>query len=165
MARSWGALMLLVPLALAAQDLPWQAGKDTSGMAKDPVQYEYPEQVSLAVGKPQEVDLHFRVRDGLHINSHRPLDKSLIRTELVVAEPPGLNVEAVSFPDGTEYASSAFPGHKLSVYTGEVVLHARMVATKPGEHILEAALRYQACDANTCFPPKSAKVALDLVAR
>jgi hypothetical protein len=162
--RALGVVALLAPLALAAQQLPWQAGAKPA-TANDPVQYLYPEQVELTVGKPQQIELHFRVRDGLHINSHTPSDKSLIRTELIVAEPPGLDVQAVTFPQGGEYASAAFPGHKLSVYTGEVVLHARIVATKPGEHMLEAALRYQACDAGTCFPPKNAPVSLDLVAR
>ncbi len=161
--RALGAVALLAPLALAAQQLPWQVGAKPA-TAGDPVQYLYPEQVQLPVGKPQQVDLHFRVRDGLHINSHTPRDKSLIRTELIVAEPPGVHVQAVTFPEGSDYASAAFPGHKLSVYTGEVVLHARIVATRPGEHMLEAALRYQACDAGTCFPPKQAPVALDLVA-
>ena len=162
--RLLGALALSAPLALAAQQLPWQVGAKPA-TANDPVQYLYPEQVQLTVGKPQQIELHFRVRDGLHINSHTPRDKSLIRTELIVAEPPGLNVQAVTFPEGGEYTSAAFPGHKLSVYTGEVVLHARIIATRPGEHMLEAALRYQACDAGTCFPPKNAPVSLDLIAR
>ncbi len=157
-------LALLAPLALVAQQLPWQTGAKPASTS-DPVEYQYPEQVQLTVGKPQEVDLHFRVRDGLHINSHKPSDASLIRTELIVAESPGIDVQAVTFPQGAEYASAAFPGHKLSVYTGEVVLHARIVATRKGEHMLEAALRYQACDAGTCFPPKKAPVALDLIAR
>lgn len=159
-----GFAVALLPPGVLAQQLPWQvqAGPET---AKDPVQYQYPEQVQLATGKAQQVDLHFRIREGLHINSHAPYDKSLIRTDLIVAEPDGIDVQAVTFPDGTDYASRAFPGHKLSVYTGEVVLHARIIAGKPGEQMLKAALRYQACDADTCFPPKKAEVALDLVVR
>ncbi len=156
---------VLVPLAVcAAQPLPWQVHPQPDAAAQ-PVQYEYPEQVELTRGKPMEVDLHFRVRDGLHINSHTPSDKSLIRTELIVAEPPGIDVEAVTFPPGADFALKAFPGQKLSVYTGEVVLHARLLATKPGSQMLNAALRYQACDADTCFPPRKAPVALDIVVR
>ncbi len=74
-------------------------------------------------------------------------------------------MQAVAFPPGTEFSSKAFPNEKLSVYSGELILHARLAATRPGEHMLQAALRYQACDADTCFPPKNAPVALDVVTR
>ncbi len=153
-----GALALVA--GVLAQQLPWQ--HDTQREA-DPVVYQYPEQVTLTRGIPSEVELHFRIRDGLHINSHTPSDKSLVRTELIVAEPPGLDVQAVAFPQGTPYSSRAFPDQKLNVYSGEVVLHARLLATRPGEQLLNAALRYQACDAESCFPPKKAPVALDVV--
>ena len=163
MASKLGFLLAAAVLpAAASQQLPWQAAPDA---AKDPVQYEYPEQVQLAAGRAREVELHFRIRDGLHINSHRPLDTSLIRTELIVAEPAGLDVQAVLFPEGVAYSSAAFPNEKLSVYSGEIVLRARIVAAHPGEQLLQAALRYQACDASTCFPPKKAPVALDVVVR
>ena len=162
-----GALSIaLLAAAVPAlpQQLPWQV-KPSPGAESGPVVYQYPEQVQITPGKPQEVDLHFAIRDGLHINSHAPRDKSLIRTELIVAEPPGLDVQAVVFPPGEEYASKAFPDHPLSVYTGELVLHARVVAVKPGEFLLPAALRYQACDVNMCYPPKKAPVSLDVVVR
>jgi hypothetical protein len=128
------------------------------------VHYEYPEQVQIAAGKPAQVDLHFRIRDGLHINSHTPHEKSFIRTDLVVLEPPGVKVDSVDFPDGAEYSLKAFPNEKLSVYTGEFVLHAHVVA-RPGEHLVQAALRYQACDADSCYPPRKAPVAVDVVAK
>ena len=154
---------LALPIA-AQQRLPWQV-RSSGDAASQPVQYTYPEQVELTVGKAQEVDLHFHIEPGLHINSHKPLDASFIRTELIVAEPPGIDVETVDFPPGEPYESKAFPGHKLSVYTGELILRARILAKKPGEHMLPAALRYQACDLDTCLPPKKAPVALDILAR
>jgi hypothetical protein len=30
---------------------------------------------------------------------------------------------------------------------------------------VQAALRYQACDANSCYPPKTAPVAVSLIAK
>ena len=161
---SLAALALLAaarPLA-RAQSFPWQKGTgDTEAPA---VRYEYPEQVTVAAGKPETVELHFRIRDGLHINSHMPLQKSLIRTELIVMEPPGVKVAAVDFPAGSDYALKALPNEKLSVYTGEVVLQAHVTAQR-GEHLVQAALRYQACDTNSCYPPKKAPVAVDIIAR
>lgn len=148
--------------ALAVQNeaaLPWQ-----KAAAETAVRYEYPEQVSLVAGKPSIVELHFRIRDGLHINSHAPLEKSFIRTDLMVIEPPGVKVAAVDFPEGSMYALKSLPNEKLSVYTREVVLRAHVTATA-GEHLVQAALRYQACDTNSCYPPKKAPVAFDIVAR
>jgi hypothetical protein len=153
-----------VTAAGVAQQLPWQV-RSSGDAAVQPVQYTYPEQIELTVGKPQEVELHFHIEPGLHINSHKPLDSSFIRTELIVAEPPGIYVEAVDFPPGEPYESKAFPGHKLSVYTGDLILRARILAKQPGERMLPAALRYQACDINTCLPPKKAPIALDILAR
>jgi hypothetical protein len=146
----------------AAQDrMPWQA---SSGQEAPAVRYVYPEQVQIAAGKPSELELHFKVRDGLHINSHEPWQHSLIATDLVLIERPGLKVENVQFPPGSEYALKSMPNEKLSVYTGEVVLRARITATK-GEHLLEGGLRYQACDTDQCYPPRQARMALDVVAR
>lgn len=152
--------LLLATCVAAAQQMPWQKGTQPDA---DPVVYLYPEQVELVRGKPSEVDLHFRIREGLHINSHEPTDKDLSRTDLLVVEPPGLNVQKVTFPLGTPYSSRAFPDQKLSVYSGELVLHARLLADRPGEQVLRARLRYQACDADSCFPPKESPVALSVV--
>lgn len=167
-ALSAAAVLLCLGVA-AAQQLPWQTSEKPADAAPaasaEPVRYEYPEQIQLKVGQVQDIDLHFRIRPGLHINSHKPTDDSFIKTELIVAEPPGIDVETVTFPAGQPYATKAFPGHALSVYTDALVLHARILARKPGETMLPAALRYQACDTDICFPPKKAQVALDIVAR
>jgi hypothetical protein len=152
---------LLVAGLWAQDNMPWQSGGDKPAPA---VRYEYPEQVSIAAAKPAVIELHFRVRDGLHINSHVPLEKSLIRTELIAIEPPGVKISAVDFPDGVPYALTSMPNEKLSVYTGEVVLRAHVTA-QAGEHLLEAALRYQACDSNSCYPPKKLPVAVDIIAK
>jgi hypothetical protein len=144
----------------AAQTMPWQ--KDIK--RPQDVVYLFPEQVTVAAGKDAVVDLHFKVNAGMHINSHEPHEKSLIATRLIVAEIPGLKVSAVDFPAGSEYALAALPNDKLSVYTGEFVLHAHIRAAV-GQHVLQAALRYQACDSNSCYPPRQAPVALDVIAK
>lgn len=144
-----------------AQKLPWQTSSSNASQPQ-PVQYLYPQQVTLQAGKPQTIDLHFRIANGLHINSHAPRQKSLIRTELIVAEPAGVDISAVDFPPGSDYAFPADPQEKLSVYTGEVVLKMHITA-KTGDHLVQGALRYQACDTNTCFPPRNAPVAVDVI--
>ncbi len=161
--RSFAMLSVLAAACGSAlpQRLPWQPEDAKPTPA---VRYLFPEQVTIAAGKASTVELHFRVADGLHINSHVPLQKSLIRTELAVVEPHGVQFAGVDFPAGSDFALKALPSEKLSVYQGEFVLHAHISAA-PGEHLVEAALRYQACTADTCYPPKTAPVAIDVVAR
>ena len=146
-----------------AQKLPWQANDAQSGQ-KQFVKYLYPEQVSVAANQDSVVELHFAVNPGLHINSHSPHEKSLIPTQLIVAELPGLSVNQVDFPAGADVALPAFPDEKLSVYTGEFILSAHIKA-QPGEHLIQAQLRYQACDAQACYPPRKAPVAVDVIAK
>jgi hypothetical protein len=142
--------------------LPGDANRQVDPAAA--VQFLDPEQVTVPARHSAQIDLHFRVAEGLHINSHAPLDKSLIPTRLAVVEERGLTVTAVDFPPGTDYALQLAPKQKLSVYTGEFVLHAHLTA-QPGEHLLNGALRYQACDNNACMPPHTIPVAVTIVAQ
>jgi hypothetical protein len=160
------AVALCVVLAIgaaAAQALPWQSSGNPTGPNQQLVHFLYPQQVTVPAGTAQTIDLHFRIANGLHINSHTPRQKSLIRTELIVAEPTGVKIPAVDFPDGSDFAFPADPSQKLSIYTGEFVLRMHVTA-QPGNHLIQGALRYQACDNNTCFPPRNAPVAIDVIA-
>ena len=151
--------MFLGGAAAGAQKLLWQ----TSGNgASQLVRFLYPQQVTLAAGKPATIEIHFLVNQGLHINSHAPLQKSLIRTELIEAEPAGVKIAAVDFPPGEDYAFPSDPSQKLSVYSGEFVLRMHLTAQR-GNHQLDGELRYQACDAHTCFPPRNLPVSIDVI--
>jgi hypothetical protein len=158
----------LVCLAAAGQVLKNQPlplpGGSNQRSADAAVEFLFPEKVDIPARHPAQIDLHFRVADGLHINSHAPTDKSLIPARLAVVEVQGLNVSAVDFPPGTEYVPQFAPKDKLSVYTGEFILHAHLTA-QPGEHVLVGALRYQACDANACRPPNSIPVSVTVNAQ
>src|ERR1700761_8330989 len=68
--------------------------------SSDAVEFLSPAQVTVTARRSAVVDLHFRIADGLHINSHAPSDKTLIPTRLAVVEAPELNVTAVDFPPG-----------------------------------------------------------------
>lgn len=158
-----GAALAIGAAAACSQALPWQSSDNPGGPNQQLVHFLYPQQVTVQAGSAQTVDLHFRVANGLHINSHTPRQKSLIRTELIVAEPVGVKIAAVDFPDGTDFAFPADPSQKLSIYSGEFVLKMHITA-QPGNHLIQGALRYQACDNSTCFPPRNAPVAIDVIA-
>lgn len=128
------------------------------------VRYLYPEQVTVPAGKSTQVALHFRVAQGLHINSHTPKYDFLIPTAISFPASSGVSLDAANYPAGTEFVLPADPSTKLNVYTGEFVIQAKITAV-PGNHLVEAKLRYQACDQTQCMPPKTVTVAMDVVGR
>jgi Disulphide bond corrector protein DsbC len=149
----WAMLVLLMQV-VKDRPLPLPAA--------DAVQFVSPVQVTVPARRATEIELHFRVADGFHINSHVPSEKWLIPARLAVVEVAGLNVSAVDFPPGADYALKVAPQQKLSVYTGEFVLHAHLTA-QPGEHVLTGGLRYQACDESSCLPPHTIPVSVTVV--
>lgn len=132
--------------------------------AKPAVVFLYPEQISVPAAKPTTIALHFRIAPGLHINSHTPRQEELIPTTITI--PPGSGVRLVSavYPRGTDFTLPLGPNTKLNVYSGEFIIHARIVAA-PGDHLVEARLRYQACDSNACMPPKTITAAIDVIGK
>lgn len=158
-----GMLLLATP-AVQAQKLPWQTSDTASASGGQLVRFLYPQQVMVAAGKPQVIEMHFRIANGFHINSHLPLQKSLIRTDLTAPDSPGVKIVRVDFPQGSSYAFPADPSQKLSVYAGELVLRMRIIAQR-GNHLIQGSLRYQACDTNTCFPPRNVPAAVDVIAQ
>jgi hypothetical protein len=168
--KLWGAALILVASLAVAQKSPWQANDAAAGTGNirnsraQAVHYLFPEQVSVAAGKDSVIDLHFKINDGMHINSHTPREKYLIATRLIVAEIDGMKIGPVEFPAGSDYTLAAMPSDKLSVYSGEFIVHAHIQATA-GQHMFEGALRYQACDTNSCYPPHEAPIAVDVIAK
>jgi Disulphide bond corrector protein DsbC len=131
------------------------------------VTYLFPEQVTVAAEKPSPVDLHFKVAEGLHVNSHTPSAEELIPTTLKFPETGDVHLAKADFPPGADFTlsiGSDTPAEKLSVYTGEFIIHAELIAAK-GEHLVQASLRYQACSSNTCLPPRTIPVAIDVIAK
>jgi hypothetical protein len=166
----WSGRIVFVSIAAAAifvsftfaQKFPWQQDKPDN--KPQTVRFEGPEQAEVAAGKPQVVELRFRIQDGYHINSHAPHEKTLIPTQLMVVDGDGVNVTGVDFPPGTDTSFPFAPNEKLSVYTGTFTLRTH-VTVAPGGHLLQGALHYQACDVNACMPPHSIPVAVSLLGK
>jgi hypothetical protein len=162
-ACSTGAQQL--PQGLKDPQLPIPGAQNRPGTAsKDPVQFLYPSEVTVAAHRPAAIDLKFHVAEGLHINSHTPHEKTLIPTRLAVTEEPGVDVSGIDFPPGVDYALAFSPKEKLSVYTGDFTLRAHL-RVPPGPHSLDGVLRYQACDVNSCLPPRNLQFSVSILAK
>jgi len=98
---------------------------------------------------------------GYHVNSNEPHESYLIPLRLTWTPAP-LEVDAVSYPKPHD-EKYAFADQPLSVYTGnfEIVTKFKVPADAPGgQAVLLGKLRYQACNDNMCFPPKTVEIKL-----
>jgi hypothetical protein len=153
MRLSTGLVGLLVGLTVAA---PAQQVGSLDAPAAKPKSYVVyaAEQQSVAAGKRSVLELHFRVVDGFHVNSHTPKSELLIPTRIELQPAAGVKAEAVEYPAGTSYSFSFDPTEKLDVYSGDFTVKLPVVA-EAGTHTVDGTLRYQACDHAACYPPKS----------
>jgi hypothetical protein len=158
------ALALVCALPPARAQIVSDDAQKQPAAKTDAVAYLFPEQVTVAAGRASAVALHFRVAPGLHINSHTPSGDSLIPTTFSIPAGAGVRLDAANYPAGADVTLALDPKTKLSVYTGEFVVQARIVATQ-GDHLVEGKLRYQACDNDECMPPRTITVPIDVIAR
>ena len=135
-------------------------------MAPRPKQYVTyaAEEQAVKAGKKIVVELHFKVGDGYHINSHTPKSELLIPTVITLNPARGVTVSPAEYPGGTAYSFSFEPGEKLDVYTGAFTVKVPVVA-EAGSHTVDGVLRYQACDNAACYPPKSLPVQVTVTAK
>ncbi|MFY9856345.1 MAG: protein-disulfide reductase DsbD domain-containing protein [Terracidiphilus sp.] len=158
------AAAFTVSFALAQSPRPLFDEPARSSAKPAAVAYLYPEQITVPAGKPTAVALHFRIAPGLHINSHTPYEEFLIPTVFSVPDGSGASLVTATYPPGADITLPLDPQTKLSVYTGEFIIHARILASA-GEHMVEARLHYQACDNNACMPPKTITAAIDVIGK
>ena len=146
-----------VPTAVRAQSF------DTDTKPKSYVAYAAEPQ-TVAAGKNAVLELHFKVQDGFHVNSHTPKSELLIPTKLTMIHAPGVMASAIEYPAGRSYSLSFDPNEKLDVYSGAFTVKVPVVAVA-GEHTINAELHYQACDHASCFPPKTLPISVLFTAK
>jgi DsbC/DsbD-like thiol-disulfide interchange protein len=121
----------------------------------------------LTVKLGQTVPVHFtiRIRPGFHVNSHKPITAELIPTEMTFTPPEDLVIAKVKYPVGEEINLPFDPTNKLSVYSGDITVSA-VVLPQPkagaGHYTVHGELKYQACDNNSCYPPKRLPIAFNV---
>jgi Thiol:disulfide interchange protein DsbD, N-terminal len=153
----------LVAVASLGQFIP-DGTQSRAPVKDDAVQYLFPEQVTVSAGKSSPVSLHFRIAQGLHINSHTPSDEFLIPTVFSIPDSERVKLSAANYPSGVTLTLPSDPKTKLSVYSGEFIIQAKIVAPQ-GNHLMQGKLRYQACNDSQCLPPKTITVPIDVIGK
>ena len=116
---------------------------------------------SVARGKAASVDLFFRVSPGFHVNSNKPHSEFLIPTTLRLTAPTDIVIGTITYPAGVEKSFPFAPDDKMSVYGSQFTVNFAvrpLSSVMPGRYAVHGALKYQACDDATCYPPKQIPV-------
>ena len=123
-----------------------------------------PESQNVPAGKKADLELRFHVMQGFHVNSHTPRSDFLIPTRMEFKPADGVKVGDAVYPAGKSYSFSFSPNDKLDVYSEDFTVKLPVVST-PGQHEIDGVLKYQACDAAACYPPKSLPVQILFTAK
>ncbi len=122
--------------------------------------------VAVRSGHPTPVTFTFHIQPGYHIDSNKPLMPELIPTQLKFSLPSSdMVIGRVQYPQGQLMSFAFDPNQKLSVYSGDFSVKALVVAppsASSGSYTVHADLKYQACDNNACYPPKTVPLAFDV---
>jgi len=129
------------------------------------VSFEGASPTTVTPGKPTDVELHFKVKEGFHVNSNQPKSELLIPTTFKLEPPTELAAGSITYPAGKDLSFPFDPSEKLSVYSDDFTVMAKLSAAKTasvGSFTVHGQLRYQACSDNACYPPKSVPVQFDV---
>lgn len=109
---------------------------------------------STSQGAPFELVVRLNVAEGYHIQAATAKDP-YIPTRLEVTAPPGFRVGSPVYPAPTE---TEVAGERIPVYEGPAEVHVPVSPPKDfrGRAVLKVAIHYQACNAQSCFPPTTA---------
>lgn len=115
--------------------------------------------------KPGEIGLllHFRIAEGFHVQSARPLDDNLVPTVLNFELPEGLEVKEIVYQEH-EFITLQGQEDPLAVYGPNLVIRVVLNADREEHYwgVVTGELTYQACDAVKCYYPRSYSFELEL---
>lgn len=124
------------------------------------VTFRPPPSVVLPAGKSVQVHLPVSVAAGYHVQANPPSEDYLIATTLTIAGGDGITVGEPVYPQPKKFRLEGTTD-ELATYEGAIEIILPLKATlsaSPGPRTLKGTLRYQACDARSCFAPKSLPV-------
>ena len=115
---------------------------------------------SARAGSSVRVAVKVSLPEGLHTQSNKPREATLIPTKLTVEAPPGITEDEIVWPPSTDLNQ---PGadKPLAVFEHEFFIGVRLrlaSSVAVGDLAIPVKLRYQACDATVCYPPATATV-------
>jgi thiol:disulfide interchange protein len=136
------------------------AGADAVAQTRPPRAEVTPlaESRGVAAGAPARLALRVVLPPGLHANSNKPRDPSLIPTVLTVTPDAGMAVDEIVYPEADDLVQKG-ADQPLSVFEREFLIGVVLripAGAEAGDLVIPGRLRYQACDESVCYLPATA---------
>ena len=114
-------------------------------------------EVTAYPGKSGVLYIYVEVKRGYHIQANKVNDEFIIPTTLEINTGGIITIGKHSFPAGKKFRLEGTNDYLL-VYDGVfkiITSFKTREKIQQGNYTLDAQLRYQACDAKTCFSPRT----------
>jgi len=121
------------------------------------VTVEVPKEVNIAIGEVSEISIGVVVKEGYHVQANPASDKFLIPTTIEKISVKDVSVGEPEYPPGKPFTLEG-ASSPISVYDGRFYISLPIEAppnTQPSKSKLTGSLRYQSCDAQRCYAPRS----------
>lgn len=108
--------------------------------------------------------LRVKLGAGLHVQADRPRDPSYIPTVLTIQPTSGITTTEIVYPTPVDLKQEGTP-EPLAVFEEQFAIGAALnvpANLAPGEYVVRATLRFQACDAKLCYMPTTRDVSFAL---
>ncbi len=107
-------------------------------------------------GQNSELILEVEIPKDSHIESHRPSEKFLIPTEVILDKKDGIAFGEVVYPKSHEKKFD-WSDVILQVYSGKVIFRIPLLPEVEvrGEKTITGKIKYQGCTSTLCLPPNS----------
>ncbi len=106
-----------------------------------------------------ELALTVTVEKGWHLNANDPDRPYVIPTTLEIESPSGTTIASIRYPEPVVRELGFAKGTLLRLYEGTFKIGVRVAGAVPPR--FDAKLGYQACNDETCLPPKKLEVPFD----
>ncbi|MEO7271966.1 MAG: cytochrome c biogenesis protein CcdA [Vicinamibacterales bacterium] len=147
----------LATVALVAMSFFWPAREVAQAQPRRPSAGLSPIAATDAVpaGSTARLALQVSLPEGYHVQSNAPREAAFIPTVLAVEAPAGFTVTEIVYPEATDL-TQAGQSQPLAVFEREFVIGIVVSvppSAAPGDAVVRARFRYQACDAQLCYAP------------
>jgi hypothetical protein len=108
------------------------------------------------VGESTMIGIEVNVKEGYHIQAGKVNDEFLIPTTLEINNHEFVTIDKLEFPISKQFQLEGNES-RLQVYDGKFIIKlflSPVTKIQSGKYLLDARLRYQACDSRSCLFPR-----------
>ncbi|OYT74056.1 MAG: hypothetical protein CFK48_00235 [Armatimonadetes bacterium CP1_7O] len=123
------------------------------------------ERVAYAPGATVNGVVLMQIDPPYHVNANPASEDYLIPTELKIEAGKGYRVGKIQYPKPKEKAFAFSEGKPIKILEGRTPLKFQIKLDKnvPKHPMtIKATLRYQACDDNACYPPRTVPIEIEI---